>query len=873
MKKHLLKPLLTLALVLLCGNVWGASTTIDVISEAGLTASQTLNATPYQVGEYPIFLTGTKGANNFPVLNYNSTKGVDLRLYKGTTCSVTFTAGAGNILTNIEFMKDATTASTLSNITASEGTLTDNVWTGKTSSVTFTYDNASSNFSEKIYIINLTYEPDGNAPTSIYIAGEATQTIYENGDVFNPAGLSVMAKYSSGDDKPLTTGITWSFDPETLTSATTTVSVTAQYGALTSAAKNVAVTVANVFKDALTPTKVSNPSSYGSWTYAGTYASYAGFSTGGTSKLQLKSADNVSGMVTTSSTSTIQKVSVSWESSTTSGRTLNVYGSNEAYTDPTDLYDTDKQGELLGTIVYGTSTELVITGEYKYIGVRSNSGALYLTDITFNWAEPKTLSSLAVKSAPATTSYKLGDDLDATGLVLTGTYSDSSTEDFTYTEATKGDYTFTGYDMSTTGSQTVTVTYRGQTATFGIEVVDATLTSIAVSGSLTKSEYVEGEEIDFAGLVATGSYSDGSTNDITSDVTWASNVTEMELGMTSVKVTATYDGITSAEKSCDITVTEAPCGITNWNKFFGTSYDGSVNGITENNFTLTGTTKGVTATVNNGSSTNAYIKNTECRFYNGYTVTIQAPAGKVITGITATKGGKTITALTADAGTLTYTTSALTWTGNSSTVVLSATNTTSFGEIYFTTGDTFERTITEAGWATLFVDVPVTIPSGVTAYTAAVSAAGDGLDLTKIESASIPANTAVLLKGAAGTYEFAVAASATPVTGNDLQGVKVATSQAVVSEANEGNTIYVLSYQDGEVGFYKLNDTGTVNAYNAYVAVSSSATSLAIRLGDATGIVLKEGQSTGSYYDLLGRPVENPAKGIYIKDGKKVFIK
>ena len=30
---------------------------------------------------------------------------------------------------------------------------------------------------------------------------------------------------------------------------------------------------------------------------------------------------------------------------------------------------------------------------------------------------------------------------------------------------------------------------------------------------------------------------------------------------------------------------------------------------------------------------------------------------------------------------------------------------------------------------------------------------------------------------------------------------------------------------------------------------------------------------TSSYYDLQGRPVANPTRGIYIKDGKKVAIK
>ena len=32
-------------------------------------------------------------------------------------------------------------------------------------------------------------------------------------------------------------------------------------------------------------------------------------------------------------------------------------------------------------------------------------------------------------------------------------------------------------------------------------------------------------------------------------------------------------------------------------------------------------------------------------------------------------------------------------------------------------------------------------------------------------------------------------------------------------------------------------------------------------------------QEDGIYYDLLGRPVENPSAGIYIHNGRKVIIK
>ena len=124
-------------------------------------------------------------------------------------------------------------------------------------------------------------------------------------------------------------------------------------------------------------------------------AVYAGNSAGGNESIQLRSNNSNSGIVSTSSGGTLTKVTVTWNSNTTSGRTLNVYGKNTAYSAATDLYSADTQGTLLGTIVKGTSTELTITGSYTFIGVRSNSGALYITDITFTYGAEDTATNVA----------------------------------------------------------------------------------------------------------------------------------------------------------------------------------------------------------------------------------------------------------------------------------------------------------------------------------------------------------------------------------------------------------------------------------------------------------------------------------------------
>ena len=132
---------------------------------------------------------------------------------------------------------------------------------------------------------------------------------------------------------------------------------------------------------------------YVAWTYSNATSgvTYKGQSAGGDNNsngpvIQLRSNNNNSGIVVSSNPDgkKITSVAVSWNSGTSNKRTLNVYGKNSAYTAPSDLYG-DDSGTLLGTIVKGTSTSLTITGDYEYIGLRSNSGAMYLDEINIQW--------------------------------------------------------------------------------------------------------------------------------------------------------------------------------------------------------------------------------------------------------------------------------------------------------------------------------------------------------------------------------------------------------------------------------------------------------------------------------------------------------
>ena len=114
-------------------------------------------------------------------------------------------------------------------------------------------------------------------------------------------------------------------------------------------------------------------------------AIYAGQCAADYGSIQLRSNNSNSGVITTASGGKVTKIVVTWNSNTVSGRTLNIYGKNSAYSAATDLYNSSNQGTLLGTVVCGTSTELIVTGDYEFLGFRSASGAMYLDKVEVTW--------------------------------------------------------------------------------------------------------------------------------------------------------------------------------------------------------------------------------------------------------------------------------------------------------------------------------------------------------------------------------------------------------------------------------------------------------------------------------------------------------
>ena len=211
-------------------------------------------------------------------------------------------------------------------------------------------------------------------------------------------------------------------------------------------------------------------------------AVYAGNSAGGYESIQLRSdaSKDAAGIITTTSGGKATKVTVVWNNQTADGRTLNVYGKNSAYSAVADLRDENKRGTLLGTIVKGTSTSLTINDDYEYIGLCSNSGAMYLTSIAITWATDGegdgnattytsyTTSCADVKAIrivePTTKTFNEGDKFVFDGEVW------AINSDDTETNVTNSQLVHFVYDMNKVGTQTVTVSYLGFTATYEITI-------------------------------------------------------------------------------------------------------------------------------------------------------------------------------------------------------------------------------------------------------------------------------------------------------------------------------------------------------------------------------------------------------------------
>lgn len=172
-----------------------------------------------------------------------------------------------------------------------------------------------------------------------------------------------------------------------------------------------------------------------------------------------------------------------------------------------------------------------------------------------------------------------------------------------------------------------------------------------------------------------------------------------------------------------------------------------------------------------------------------------------------------------------------------------------------------------AGYATLIAPVALEIPAGVEVYTAAFE---DGkAKLTSISDV-IPANVGVVVKAAQGTYNFNITTTENVAT-SALSGVP--NTENVASES----AAFILANGKHGVGFYKLSSANrTIHGFRAFYTAPAEAQAVsAFLLEDkVTGIEeIETSADKAPIYDLSGRRVAKAEKGVYIQNGRKIFVK
>lgn len=183
-------------------------------------------------------------------------------------------------------------------------------------------------------------------------------------------------------------------------------------------------------------------------------------------------------------------------------------------------------------------------------------------------------------------------------------------------------------------------------------------------------------------------------------------------------------------------------------------------------------------------------------------------------------------------------------------------------------------------YASIYLPYAATVPTGATAYLGTLNE-NNRITLTDIESTVIPKNTAVVMVAESdlATQYIApatVIGSKPDGVTNTLKGTLTTTPKADALLADT----YVLNGSFGNIGFYKYTAEYLPKGRAYFEVVSSGVQGFLFDFGEeggeTTGInaaALSNGNAAKTYYDLSGRRIANPKNGLYICNGKKVYIK
>ena len=201
---------------------------------------------------------------------------------------------------------------------------------------------------------------------------------------------------------------------------------------------------------------------------------------------------------------------------------------------------------------------------------------------------------------------------------------------------------------------------------------------------------------------------------------------------------------------------------------------------------------------------------------------------------------------------------------------LSVTDNESESHIFLEEAKEFKLNTDALGYVSFFAPTAVEILDNVEVYTGKLNAQNSVVNLKKVNTKKIPANTAVLLRKGTSKTSFTVKKidSAPAITDNSLQGYTVSSNKNVANAygfAVQGGKLVFVPIADGVRAFKAVIFNGNAAGMQEFIPTAFVPTGI-------EGVTAEENKE--EIFDLTGRRVESPVKGqVYVKGGKKFIQK
>lgn len=648
-------------------------------------------------------------------------------------------------------------------------------------------------------------------------------------------------------------------------------------------------------------------------------AAYAGNS-GKTSSggIQLRSKNSNSGIVSTTSGGKVKSITITVESGT---NTIDIYGSNTAYTSASDLYNNSKQGTKLGSLT--TTGTVAVTGDYEYVGIRSNSGALYITKVEITW----TAESSDPTIIPSTSSLTFGEvaATDSKEMIFTVTPANltggltiaSSNNKYTVSPTSipadakgaqkitvtanptsvnddmNGTITISGSDFASDTKVTLSTTVIRKSPALAFDPTSVTLTR---GEAFTAPTFSKDAGISFSSISFTSSYNDVAT---VSDegVIFLGTSTGTAIVKANFEQTDVY---AAGSATCNITVN--PAGVTpepnpagNYVKVEDTKdlEDGKYLIVYEDGaYAMSDASNEndnlIEVTIDNNVITGTAAIDAVAFTFKKSTGSLKGANGKYIGRSTDSNGMDISNSELSNTVSIDNNGDAqIVGSGNARLRLNTSAGSNGVFRFYksstytgqkavqlykFVAGaapSNIEIFVSAAGYSTYAsnFDLDFTSVADLKAY---IAKEDNGIKMVQVNK--VPKNTGILLRATDGgdkPYSVPTATTTDDVTGNlFVRG----NDEAVASEKGSNHN-YILNVVNNQLGFYKAYGN-TVAKNRAYLQTTVAASRINLNFEDeTTGIAEVKTNVKSDLFNINGQRVEKTAKGLYIMNGKKFIVK